>query len=169
MTFFLAFLTKSKLLFFGVVVVMSGSLNWGAIFAGFIPNFSLLSEPASKFTEIIRESSDPGYWNDIILSSQRDRMVTAAATAVGINMTFLLPYSMLRKGWGREHRGLATFDLSLGLFLRVFRLDLLLQALKKQGHGLFKKTAQHLKLQVKFILTLKKDLYELKQSPTLIL
>ncbi|MEC8988049.1 MAG: divalent metal cation transporter, partial [Verrucomicrobiota bacterium] len=106
--------------FFGVVVVMSGSLNWGAIFAGFIPNFSLLSEPASKFTEIIRESSDPGYWNDIILSSQRDRMVTAAATAVGINMTFLLPYSMLRKGWGREHRGLATFDLSLGLFLPFF-------------------------------------------------
>ena len=47
-------------------------------------------------------------------------MVTAAATAVGINMTFLLPYSMLRKGWGREHRGLATFDLSLGLFLPFF-------------------------------------------------
>ncbi|MBT5312190.1 MAG: hypothetical protein HOL38_11480, partial [Verrucomicrobia bacterium] len=34
--------------------------------------------------------------------------------------TFLLPYSMLRKGWGREHRGLATFDLSLGLFLPFF-------------------------------------------------
>ena len=38
-------------------------------------------------------------------------MIAAAATAVGINMTFLLPYSMLRKGWGREHRGLASFDL----------------------------------------------------------
>ena len=106
--------------FFGVVVAMSGSLDWGAIFTGFIPNFSLLSEPASKFTEIIAKSSDPGYWNDVILSSQRDRMVTAAATAVGINMTFLLPYSMLRKGWGKEHRGLATFDLSLGLFLPFF-------------------------------------------------
>ena len=47
-------------------------------------------------------------------------MVTAAATAVGINMTFLLPYSMLRKGWGKEHRGLATFDLSIGLFLPFF-------------------------------------------------
>ena len=106
--------------FFGVVVAMSGSLDWGAIFTGFIPNFRLLSEPASKFTEIIAKSSDPGYWNDVILSSQRDIMVTAAATAVGINMTFLLPYSMLRKGWGKEHRGLATFDLSLGLFLPFF-------------------------------------------------
>ncbi len=35
-------------------------------------------------------------------------------------MTFLLPYSMLRKGWGKEHGGLATFDLSLGLFLPFF-------------------------------------------------
>ena len=41
--------------FFGVVVVMAGNLDWGAIFAGFIPNFSLLSEPASMFTEIIYE------------------------------------------------------------------------------------------------------------------
>jgi len=106
--------------FFGVIIVMAGELQWGAVFAGFIPNFSLLSEPASKFTEIIKESSDPGYWNDVILNSQRDRMVTAAATAVGINMTFLLPYSMLRKGWGKEHRGLATFDLSIGLFMPFF-------------------------------------------------
>lgn len=44
-------------------------------------------------------------------------MITAAATAVGINMTFLLPYSMLRKGWGKDFRGLAIFDLSTGLFI----------------------------------------------------
>ena len=106
--------------FFGVVVAMAGDLDWGAIFSGFIPNFSLLSEPASKFTSIISESSNQEYWREVILDSQRDRMVTAAATAVGINMTFLLPYSMLRKGWGKEHRGLATFDLSIGLFLPFF-------------------------------------------------
>ena len=106
--------------FFGVVVAMAGDLDWGAIFSGFIPNFSLLSEPASKFTSIISESSNQEYWREVILNSQRDRMVTAAATAVGINMTFLLPYSMLRKGWGKEHRGLATFDLSIGLFLPFF-------------------------------------------------
>ena len=106
--------------FFGVVVAMAGDLDWGAIFSGIIPNFSLLSEPASKFTSIISESSNQEYWREVILDSQRDRMVTAAATAVGINMTFLLPYSMLRKGWGKEHRGLATFDLSIGLFLPFF-------------------------------------------------
>ncbi|MEC8929501.1 MAG: divalent metal cation transporter, partial [Verrucomicrobiota bacterium] len=103
--------------FFGVVGVMAGKLPWNEIFMGFIPDFSLLSEPAAKFQALIKESTAPEYWRDVILGSQRDVMVTAAATAVGINMTFLLPYSMLRKGWGREHRGLATFDLSLGLFI----------------------------------------------------
>ena len=106
--------------FVGVVVVMAGELEWGEIFAGFIPNPGLLFEPASKFTDIIEQSNNPDYWKEVILGSQRDRMVTAAATAVGINMTFLLPYSMLRKGWGKEHRGLASFDLSIGLFMPFF-------------------------------------------------
>ena len=32
-------------------------------------------------------------------------------------MTFLLPYSMLRKKWKAEHRQLAVFDLSIGLII----------------------------------------------------
>ncbi|MCB9868436.1 MAG: divalent metal cation transporter [Planctomycetes bacterium] len=44
-------------------------------------------------------------------------MISAFATAVGINMTFLFPYTLLARGWGREHRGLARFDLTLGLML----------------------------------------------------
>ena len=51
----------------------------------------------------------------MIVDMQRDVMITAAATAVGINMTFLLPYSMLRRGWDKHFRGLAVFDLSTGM------------------------------------------------------
>ena len=40
----------------------------------------------------------------MVANIQKDRIITAFATAVGINMTFLLPYSMLRKGWGVKHR-----------------------------------------------------------------
>lgn len=36
---------------------------------------------------------------------------------MGINMTFLLPYTLLRRGWQRKHRELSMFDLSLGLFI----------------------------------------------------
>ncbi len=38
-------------------------------------------------------------------------MIGVTATAVGLNMTFLLPYSMLARGWDRPFRGLARFDL----------------------------------------------------------
>ena len=126
--------------FFGVVIVMAGELKWGEIFSGFIPNLSLITEPAAKYQAFIADSSNPEYWKGVILESQRERMVAAAATAVGINMTFLLPYSMLRKGWGREHRGLASFDLSLGLFLPFFlATTCVVIASAHQFHGDFNK------------------------------
>ncbi|REK17918.1 MAG: hypothetical protein DWQ37_05180 [Planctomycetota bacterium] len=105
--------------FFGVVAAMASKdgLDWGAIFAGFVPDFSLLTRPADGLQPFIEASGDSAYWTDAVLSTQRERMIAAAATAVGINMTFLLPYSMLRKGWDKTFRGLAVFDLSTGLFI----------------------------------------------------
>lgn len=106
--------------FFGVVVAMSvegDGLPWGRILAGFIPDLTLLNRIADGFTPFLEKTSNAAYWSSQILSSQRDKMVTAAATAVGINMTFLLPYSMLKRGWDRDFRGLAVFDLSIGLFI----------------------------------------------------
>lgn len=41
----------------------------------------------------------------------------AIGAAVGINMTFLYPYSLLARGWGPAHKGLARFDLGLSLFV----------------------------------------------------
>lgn len=37
--------------------------------------------------------------------------------AVGINMTFLYPYTLLARGWGKEHLGLKNFDLGVSMFL----------------------------------------------------
>lgn len=44
-------------------------------------------------------------------------LITGLATAVGVNMTFLYPYSLLARGWGREHRELARADLAFGMVL----------------------------------------------------
>ncbi len=106
--------------FIGVVVrlTMAGELPWNEIFAGFVPNLRLLSEPTDQLMPLINQVSAEyrDFWKNIVVSQQRDVMISAAATAVGINMTFLFPYSMLRKGWDRDFRGLAIFDLSTGLF-----------------------------------------------------
>ncbi|QDU63575.1 Natural resistance-associated macrophage protein [Planctomycetes bacterium Pan216] len=108
--------------FIGVVVtlaVYSSEFSWGAVFAGFIPNLGLISKPSPELAAMLQSLSPPSqaYWTGQIVSAQRDIMISAAATAVGINMTFLLPYSMLSRGWGREHRGLQIFDLSTGMFI----------------------------------------------------
>ncbi len=107
--------------FFGVVIKLSieGVLPWGQILRGLIPRLRLLSEPADSIKPFI-EAVAPQFrlfWTKLIVSQERDVMIGAAAAAVGINMTFLLPYSMLRKGWDKDFRGLAIFDLSTGLFI----------------------------------------------------
>ena len=110
------------LCFFGVVLRLSFSqqgLPWGVILSGFIPDFSTLFEPAATyrpFLEAVNESSRE-FWRGKILGMQRDVMISASATAVGINMTFLLGYSLISRGWNRDFRGLTIFDLSTGMLI----------------------------------------------------
>jgi Mn2+/Fe2+ NRAMP family transporter len=106
--------------FFLVVAVLtfSGTLDWGSVFKGAIPRFSDLHNPAPSYLDPIAATGPfADFWTRTIIDAQRDRIITAFGTAVGINMTFLLPYSMLRKKWGKKHRGLAIFDLSIGLIV----------------------------------------------------
>ncbi|UCD49977.1 MAG: divalent metal cation transporter [Phycisphaerales bacterium] len=109
------------LCFIGVVVKLSvsGEIDWGKIGSGLIPNWRLFIEPTAEMRVAIAKVADQfqSFWTNMIVGQQRDVMISAAATAVGINMTFLLPYSMLRKGWDKDFRGLAIFDLSTGLFI----------------------------------------------------
>ena len=90
--------------FMGVAIALSGSLEWGQIFSGFIPNFSLISEPSAQYRSFLDAIPTEGarvFWETEILTLQRNIMIAAAATAVGINMTFLLPFSLLAKKWNR--------------------------------------------------------------------
>ena len=125
--------------FFGVVAAMTqkGLLPWGEIFAGLRPNPNALFEPAKSLTtDIGATGSYADWWSDRIAGMQKDNIITAFATAVGINMTFLLPYSMLRKGWGKRHRGIGIFDLSIGLIVPfVLATSCVVIAASSQFHG----------------------------------
>jgi Mn2+/Fe2+ NRAMP family transporter len=100
------------------VLTFSGTISWAEIFIGMIPRVSDLYNPAREYIAPIAATGEFAvYWTTSIVSSQRDIIMTAFGTAVGINMTFLLPYSMLRRKWGRRERGLAIFDLSIGLII----------------------------------------------------
>jgi len=107
------------LCFFGVVALLlyNGNLNWSSIANGFIPDLTSFYQPTGKLAELVNSLDDASnqFWSALIVREQRAVMIGAAATAVGINMTFLLPYSMLNRGWTKPFRGLARFDLATGM------------------------------------------------------
>lgn len=106
--------------FFGVVIKLStsGEADWGSILAGFVPDFSLFNSPAETYNPFLEGTGEfRSFWESKIVGLQQDVMISAAATAVGINMTFFMPFVLLRRKWGREHRGLAKFDLWTALLI----------------------------------------------------
>jgi manganese transport protein len=94
------------ILAFATVVVSSSfsgkGIDWSAVLAGFLP-FSLAGGEIT--------------WNIPTDTRGISIFIAAFSAAVGINMTFLFGYSFLAKGWGKEHRGLARFDLITGMLL----------------------------------------------------
>ncbi|WOO41357.1 divalent metal cation transporter [Rubellicoccus peritrichatus] len=108
--------------FVGVVFKMSsteGGLDWAAIIRGFIPNVSQLTTPAEAFQRHLAELSGNArtFWEAEIVTQQRGVIFSGVTYAVGINMTFLLPCSQLAKGWDKDFRKLAVFDLSTSLLI----------------------------------------------------
>ena len=116
-----------KLLIFAVIIcfilvvcllISNNQVPIGEIFSGLIPDFSSLFTVSDTLApHVSKTGAAQVYWENTIIDIQRDKIIAAFATAVGINMTFMLPYSLLKKKWGKKHRGLAIFDLSIGLFI----------------------------------------------------
>ena len=100
-----------------VSLFLDGRLEWRETLMGLIPNFSQWSNPTPKISELVSglDGTANSFWKDELVGQQQRIMVGTAATAVGINMTFLLPYSMLARGWDKTFRGLARWDLITGM------------------------------------------------------
>ncbi|MCF7668598.1 MAG: divalent metal cation transporter [Verrucomicrobia bacterium] len=93
---FLRWMIRLVMLSFLIVVIVQiteGKVDWGRIFKGFF-TFQIPNQEGSLTT-----------------------ILGAIGAAVGINMTFLYPYSILAKGWGKHHKGLARYDLVATLFV----------------------------------------------------
>ena len=73
--------------------IRQDGMEWGKLFKGFLPLH--------------------------IPTDQRGVSIVMAAfsAATGINATFLFPYTLLARGWGKEHRGLSRFDLLTGMMV----------------------------------------------------
>lgn len=89
---FLRWVIRLIILAFLFVVLRTG-VNWGELARGF---FGFRLPPGEGSMTLV---------------------LGAIGAAVGINMTFLYPYSLLAKGWGKHHKGLSRFDLVSSMFL----------------------------------------------------
>ncbi|MEX0593606.1 MAG: divalent metal cation transporter [Balneolaceae bacterium] len=108
--------------FIGVVLrlaTLPGGLDWSSILRGTLPDPTLFFQPADAYQPLLEAMSTDArtFWSDLIVRKQREVMIAVAAAASGVNATFLLAYSLRRRGWGKEHRGLAIFDLSTGMLI----------------------------------------------------
>lgn len=72
---------------------LRGQVDWAAVLAGFVPS-SLPSDGPGVTTAM-----------------------AALGSAVGINMTFVYGYTLLRRNWGPSHRQLSRYDIVLGLVI----------------------------------------------------
>ena len=127
------------LAFMGVVLVLTfkGAVEWGALFKGLIPDFTALFKPTSTYSTAIAATGDSAdFWTTYIADNQRNVIIGAFGSAVGINMTFLLPYTLKAKGWSKPHRELSRFDLVLGLFVPfILATSFLVIATSSQFHA----------------------------------
>lgn len=126
------------LAFMGVVVVLAtkGGVEWGALFKGLIPDVTALFKPASTYSVAIAASEHSGFWEGYISTQQRNIIIGAFGSAVGINMTFLLPYTLKKRGWAKKHRELSRYDLMLGLFVPfILATSFLVIATSSQFHA----------------------------------
>lgn len=108
------------LCFFAATVMLgfNGEIQFSALLSGLIPDLQALFEPTDSYASYISLTGDyQSFWEQYISRSQRDIIIGAFGTAVGINMTFLLPYTLQKRGWGKSQRELARFDLFFGLFV----------------------------------------------------
>lgn len=88
-------------LMFAVVCIAGFShIQWGEVGKGFIGWYGIPNV------------------NDPVQGPRNIQLVLGMlGAAVGINMTFLYPYSLLAKGWRGEHKTLARWDLGMSMFL----------------------------------------------------
>ncbi len=93
---FLLVMVWGIVLCFGWVVYETGVSDWGALARGFLA-FEV-----------------PGDRNGV---AGVTLILSGLSAAVGVNMVFLYPYTLLAKGWGRAHRELAQLDLVAGMFV----------------------------------------------------
>lgn len=133
---------------FGIVVVANfGNIDWGQLGRGVIgldgiPQADEQAVDAAIAGGTLKAADKENAMDTVTL------VLGMLGAAVGINMTFLYPYSILAKGWGPHHKNLARWDLVMSMFV-PFVLVTSLVILAMSVSGVFDESAQYVRFSIK--------------------
>ena len=93
-------------------------ISFGEILCGFLPALDNLSEVPDSFESILSSSGEyRSFWEEHLLSKQKELTLITFSSTLGVNLLFALPLLLLGRGWKREHSGFAKFNMFAGLFI----------------------------------------------------
>ena len=99
--------------FISLVTIMSNGDQESTTFSGaWFPNYSILNEPSSHFSTLLDQTGDmKPFWENEIVSSQKEFVLLCFASTLGINLIFCFPMILLNRSWKRTHQGFAKYNL----------------------------------------------------------
>lgn len=94
------------------------NLSMGEILGGFLPDLNHLTEVSTTYDNLLgKTGSFRAFWEDKLLSQQKELTLVTFSSTLGVNLLFALPLLLLGRGWRRRHNAFAKFNLFWGLWI----------------------------------------------------
>ena len=105
------------------------------ILSGFIPSPTHFNEVSSPYHTLLEKAGDfRSFWEDQLVTKQRELTLITFSSTLGINLLFGLPLLLLGRSWQREHNELAKFNLFSGMFIPFLLCSSCLTILSAVAH-----------------------------------
>jgi len=105
------------------------------ILSGFIPSFSHFNEASNSYITLLEKTGDfRSFWEQQLISKQRDLTLITFSSTLGINLLFALPLLLLGRGWKRGHNEFSKFNLFTSLFIPFLLCSTCLTLLSSIAH-----------------------------------
>ena len=105
------------------------------ILSGFIPSPTHFNEVSSPYHTLLEKAGDfRSFWEDQLVTKQRELTLITFSSTLGINLLFGLPLLLLGRSWQREHNEFAKFNLFSGMFIPFLLCSSCLTILSAVAH-----------------------------------
>ena len=118
------------------LALSNASISLLELMMGFWPSPSHFNEVTNSYLSLLNQCGEfRDFWEDKILSQQKELTLVTFSSTLGVNLLFALPLLLLGRGWRREHNGFAKFNLFTGLLIPFLLCSSCLTILSAIAHN----------------------------------